>query len=85
MGFFGVIDESAIFPWPEPSQQEADTLHTLLDGVRRFFQANVRSAEIDREHRVLLVPFPLRLPRWSWGVHSHAVCERDFGGRPPRR
>jgi acyl-CoA dehydrogenase family protein 9 len=50
--FFGVIDESLIFPWPQPSPQEADTLHALLDGVRRFFQSNVDSARIDREHAV---------------------------------
>jgi acyl-CoA dehydrogenase family protein 9 len=46
--FFGVIDESLIFPWPQPSAQEADTLHALLDGVRRFFQSHVDSAKIDR-------------------------------------
>jgi acyl-CoA dehydrogenase family protein 9 len=50
--FFGVIDESLIFPWPQPSAQEADTLHALLDGVRRYFQSNVDSARIDREHRI---------------------------------
>jgi acyl-CoA dehydrogenase family protein 9 len=50
--FFGVIDESLIFPWPEPDAQETDTLHALLDGVRRFFQANVHSAQIDRDHRI---------------------------------
>ena len=27
--FFGVIDESLIFPWPQPSAQETDTLHAL--------------------------------------------------------
>jgi acyl-CoA dehydrogenase family protein 9 len=50
--FFGVIDESLIFPWPQPSTQEADTLHALLDGVRRFFHSQVDSARIDREHRI---------------------------------
>ncbi len=50
--FFGVIDDSLIFPWPEPPAQEVDTVRTLLDGVRRFFQARVDSAAIDREQRV---------------------------------
>ncbi len=50
--FFGVIDESLIFPFPQPSPQEADTLNALLEGVRRFFHANVDSARIDRESRI---------------------------------
>jgi acyl-CoA dehydrogenase family protein 9 len=50
--FFGVIDESFIFPWPQPDAQEADTLHALLDGVRRFLQTQVDSPRIDRDHRI---------------------------------
>jgi acyl-CoA dehydrogenase family protein 9 len=50
--FFGVIDESLIFPWPEPNAQEVDTLRPLIDGIRRYFQASVDSAAIDREQRI---------------------------------
>jgi acyl-CoA dehydrogenase family protein 9 len=50
--FFGVIDESLIFPWPEPQAQEVDTLRALLDDVRRFFHQRVDSANIDREQRI---------------------------------
>jgi acyl-CoA dehydrogenase family protein 9 len=50
--FFGVIDESLIFPWPEPGAQEVDALHALLDGVRRYFHLWVDSAQIDREQRI---------------------------------
>jgi acyl-CoA dehydrogenase family protein 9 len=50
--FFGVIDESLIFPWPQPDVPEAETLHALLDGVRRFFQSQVDSPRIDREHQI---------------------------------
>jgi acyl-CoA dehydrogenase family protein 9 len=50
--FFGVIDEDLIFPWPTPSDQEVDTLHTLLDAVRRFFQLRVDSGAIDRDQRI---------------------------------
>ena len=32
--FFGVIDDSLIFPWPEPPAQEVDTVRALLDGIR---------------------------------------------------
>jgi acyl-CoA dehydrogenase family protein 9 len=47
--FFGVIEEGLIFPWPEPNAQELDTVRTLLDSVRRFFDREVDSAAIDRE------------------------------------
>jgi acyl-CoA dehydrogenase family protein 9 len=50
--FFGVIDESLIFPWPEPNAQEVDTLRTLIDGMRRYFHLSVDSATIDREQRI---------------------------------
>jgi acyl-CoA dehydrogenase family protein 9 len=50
--FFGVIDESLIFPWPEPQAQEVDSLRALLDGVRRYFHLWVDSANIDREQRI---------------------------------
>jgi acyl-CoA dehydrogenase family member 9 len=50
--FFGVIDESLIFPWPEPQAQEVDSLRSLLDGIRRYFHLWVDSASIDREQRI---------------------------------
>ena len=50
--FFGVIDESLIFPWPEPQGPEVDRIHALLDSTRRFFELRVDSAAIDREHRI---------------------------------
>src|ERR1700733_8160453 len=52
--FFGVIDDSLIFPWPEAPTQEVDTVRGLLDGVRRFFQQHVDSAAIDREQLIPL-------------------------------
>ncbi len=50
--FFGVVEEGLILPWPEPNTQEVDTLRTLLDGVRRYFDREVDSAKIDREQRI---------------------------------
>jgi len=50
--FFGVIDESLVFPWPEPTRAEVDALHPMLEGVRRFFHLRVDSASIDREQRI---------------------------------
>ena len=48
--FHGVIAESVVFPYPEPSQTEGDAIHGMLDTVRKFCAANVDSARIDREH-----------------------------------
>jgi acyl-CoA dehydrogenase family protein 9 len=50
--FHGVIEESVVFPYPEPGQVEVDNLNAMLDSVRRFFAANVDSARIDREHSI---------------------------------
>jgi acyl-CoA dehydrogenase family protein 9 len=47
--FSGVIDEAAVFPWPEMGTSEADGVHAVLDKVRRFFELRVDSAEIDRQ------------------------------------
>jgi acyl-CoA dehydrogenase family protein 9 len=49
--FFGVIDESLVLPWPEPSF-DVGTVTALLDKVRRFFELRVDSAEIDRQQRI---------------------------------
>ena len=50
--FFGVIDESLVFPWPEPAFDEVSTVIGILDTVRRFFTLRVNSAEIDRQERI---------------------------------
>jgi acyl-CoA dehydrogenase family protein 9 len=50
--FHGVIAESVIFPYPEPSQTEGDNLHAMLDSVRKFIASSVDSAKIDREHAI---------------------------------
>jgi len=50
--FHGVVDESIVFPYPEPSQSEADSLNMLLDSVRKFCAAKVDSAKIDRDHAI---------------------------------
>jgi acyl-CoA dehydrogenase family protein 9 len=50
--FFGVIDESLVFPWPEPDAPETAVLHSVVDNVRRFFEARVDPAEIDRQQRI---------------------------------
>jgi acyl-CoA dehydrogenase family protein 9 len=50
--FHGVIEESVVFPYPEPGPNEVDNLNAMLDTVRRFFAANVDPAKIDRDHAI---------------------------------
>ena len=50
--FHGVIAETMIFPFPEPSDGEGDALHAVLESVRRFCAANVDSAKIDNDHAI---------------------------------
>ncbi|MGO9832895.1 MAG: acyl-CoA dehydrogenase family protein [Polyangiaceae bacterium] len=50
--FFGVIDESLVFPWPEPEFDDVSAVIGVLDTVRRFFTLRVDSAEIDRQERI---------------------------------
>lgn len=47
--FGGVVAEHVIFPYPEPSRGEADELHAILEGFRRFATKNVDSAQLDRD------------------------------------
>lgn len=50
--FHGVIAEDMIFPYPEMPGDDRDNTSMILDSVRRFFNANVDSAKIDREHAI---------------------------------
>jgi acyl-CoA dehydrogenase family protein 9 len=50
--FHGVIAENVIFPFPEPSDGEADAINAMLESVRRFFAARVDSAKIDAAHEI---------------------------------
>jgi acyl-CoA dehydrogenase family protein 9 len=47
--FGGVVAESVIFPYPEPSRGEADEVHVLLESFRRFASKSVDPAKIDRD------------------------------------
>ena len=50
--FYGVIDDSLVFPWPELPAGEVDALQTRLDEMRRYFHLWVDSAAIDRDQRI---------------------------------
>jgi acyl-CoA dehydrogenase family member 9 len=47
--FSGVVADGLVFPYPEPTRAEADEVHGILDGVRRFAAKNIDAATIDRE------------------------------------
>jgi acyl-CoA dehydrogenase family protein 9 len=50
--FFGAIEETFVFPWPDVPAAEQDAVHPVLEKVRRFFDTRVDSAEIDRQERI---------------------------------
>src|SRR5882672_9472919 len=50
--FHGVIAEELIFPFPELGRDERDNTAMILDSVRKFAEANVDAARIDREQTI---------------------------------
>src|ERR1043165_3875137 len=47
--FHGVIAEELIYPFPEMNRDERDNTAMILDSVRKFIEANVDPAKIDKE------------------------------------
>ncbi len=74
--FFGLIEESLIFPWPDSGAADAGRLHALLDALRRFFEDHVDSAEIDRSERI---PSGVLAKLKQLGCFGLAVPTRDGG------
>jgi acyl-CoA dehydrogenase family member 9 len=74
--FFGAIDESLVFPWPEAPGTEVDRLHAILDGARRFFELRVDSAEIDRQQQI---PGDVLLGLRELGLFGLAIPQ-SYGG-----
>lgn len=50
--FGGAVAENIVFPYPEVGRGEADELHAIADGFRRFAAQNVDSARLDLEEAV---------------------------------
>ena len=50
--YAGHLDEERIFPFPEISAEERETVSTFLDSFRQFAAARIDSHKIEREHRV---------------------------------
>ena len=50
--FSGYVAEEAVFPYPEASSDERETVSTFLESFRAFARDRIDSARIDREHRI---------------------------------
>src|SRR5258708_66740 len=50
--FHGVIAEELIYPFPEMSRDERDNTAMIVDSIKRFIEANVDSAAIDRAQAI---------------------------------
>ncbi|MCL2777335.1 MAG: acyl-CoA dehydrogenase family protein [Polyangiaceae bacterium] len=50
--FGGIITESLVFPFPEPSRADGDEVHAIVDALRKFSAKHVDSAKIDRDEEI---------------------------------
>ena len=50
--YSGIVDEEALFPYPEIREDERETVSTFLDSFRQFAADRVDPAKIERDHAV---------------------------------
>jgi len=50
--FAGHVPEETVFPYPEVSVEERETVSTFLESFRAFAKDHIDAAAIDRDHRV---------------------------------
>jgi acyl-CoA dehydrogenase family protein 9 len=50
--FAGEVEEDLLFPFPEISADEKETISTFLDSLRQFAADRVDSRKIERDHRI---------------------------------
>ena len=94
--FSGQIVESALFPYPEPSADERETVSAFLDSLRSFAKDRVDPAVFDREKRI--PPDVVKRARGPGNLRAHdsrgvrrlrllvfRVLPRDGGDRLDRR
>lgn len=74
--FHGLIEENLIFPYPEMDQDEKDTVHLILDNIRKFGESEVDAAKIDREHEI---PAELLEKMKAMGLFGLSIPE-EYGG-----
>ncbi|MGO9712427.1 MAG: acyl-CoA dehydrogenase family protein [Polyangiaceae bacterium] len=94
--FHGVIAENVVFPFPEPSEGEKDSINALLENVRRFCAANVDSAKIDeaqaipaevmtglKELGLFGLPIPTEYGGLGLSTTGYARVTQEIGGIDP--
>ncbi|HEV8232018.1 MAG TPA: acyl-CoA dehydrogenase family protein [Thermoanaerobaculia bacterium] len=74
--FAGQILEDVLFPFPEPSADEKDTVTTFLASLREFARDRIDSGRIDREKRI---PSEVVKGLADLGIFGIAVPE-EYGG-----
>jgi len=83
--FAGVVREDVLFPFPEPSSEDQETVSAFLGSLRAFVRDRVDSARIDREKRIPpevvrgladLGTFGISIPEeyGGYGFSSSAYC-----------
>jgi len=91
--FHGVIAEELIYPFPEMNRDERDNTAMILDSVRKFIEANVDPAKIDKEQVIPdsviegmkeLGLFGMSIPQEYGGIglssSSYARIVQEVGG-----
>ena len=74
--FHGLIEEDLIFPYPEMEPEERETVQMIVDNIRKFGEAEVDSAKIDREHEI---PEDLLQKMKDMGLFGLSIPEEHGG------
>src|SRR4051812_19304015 len=74
--FLGEIREDMVFPFPELTRDERESLRVIVDSVRAFATEHVDSARFDREG---VFPDTTRHALHELGVMGLSIPE-EFGG-----
>ncbi|MGE0787506.1 MAG: acyl-CoA dehydrogenase family protein [Sandaracinaceae bacterium] len=74
--FHGVIEEELVFPYPEMAAEERETVSLILENIRKFGEAHVDAAKIDREHKI---PDELLAQMKEMGLFGLTIPEQ-YGG-----
>ncbi len=81
----GHLAEDLLFPYPEISEEERETVSTFLDSFRDFAKAKIDSRRIEKEHRISeevvrglaeLGAFGMNIPEayGGYGFSASAYC-----------
>ncbi|HEX5135160.1 MAG TPA: acyl-CoA dehydrogenase family protein, partial [Thermoanaerobaculia bacterium] len=74
--FAGQIVEQALFPYPQPSADERETVDAFIGAFREFARDRIDSARIDREKTI---PADVRRGLADLGIFGTSVPE-EYGG-----